>query len=180
MKIVKYILIFLFILISIPLIIAIFLPKDFDIEREIKINRPLTEVFDFIKYLKNQDKYSKWYDMDPGMNKTYQGTDGQVGFIAKWQSKNSDVGQGAQEIIYFQTNDIIKYKINFKEPFDSESYSNLQTLQVDSSNTIVKWNISGSMPYPFNFMQLFYNMDKAMGRDLEYGLNKLKKILENK
>jgi hypothetical protein len=54
---------FLYIVIAIIalfLIVAAFVPKDFAVVRTIEINQPKTLVFDYIKYLKNQDNFSKW------------------------------------------------------------------------------------------------------------------------
>jgi hypothetical protein len=102
MKILKRILIILAIIIAIPLIVAIFIKKDYAVEREIVINKPKTDVFDYIKYLKNQDNYSKWNKIDPNMKKAYTGTDGTVGFISAWESKDENVGVGEQEIIWYQ------------------------------------------------------------------------------
>lgn len=99
MKILKIVLIVVLVIIAIPLITALFVPKDYEVGREIQIDKPKAEVFDYIKYLKNQDNYSKWASMDPDMKKTYTGTDGEVGFVSAWDSDNPDVGKGKQEII---------------------------------------------------------------------------------
>src|SRR6478736_279635 len=98
MKILKKIAIVLVALIAILLIVALFVKKDFKVEREIVINKPKKEVFDYIRFIKNQDHYSKWAMMDPNMKKTYTGTDGTVGFISAWESENKNVGTGEQEI----------------------------------------------------------------------------------
>jgi hypothetical protein len=49
MKIVKKILIVLAIIIAIPLIIALFVKKDYAVQREVTIDKPKQEVFDYIK-----------------------------------------------------------------------------------------------------------------------------------
>ena len=60
MKVLKKVLLALAILIGIVLITAIFVKKDMHAEREITINKSKAEVYDYIKYLKNQNAYSKW------------------------------------------------------------------------------------------------------------------------
>ena len=84
MKNLKKIFAVIAIIIAIPLVVALFVKKDYVVEREIIINKPKAEVFEYIKFLKNQDNYSKWNMMDPDMKKTYQGTYGTVGFISAW------------------------------------------------------------------------------------------------
>ncbi len=73
-------------LIAVLLIVALFVKKEYTIEREITINKPKTEVFNYVKHLKNQDNYSKWVMQDPGMKKEFRGTDGTVGFVYAWDS----------------------------------------------------------------------------------------------
>ena len=98
MKILKTIGITLAVIIGAFLLVALFVKKDYAVKREITISKPNQQVFEYIKYLKNQDNYSKWNMMDPAMTKTYSGTDGTVGFVAAWDSQNENVGKGEQEI----------------------------------------------------------------------------------
>ena len=90
---IKKIIITLAILIAIPLVVALFTPDSYDVEREVIINQPKSIVFNYVKLLKNQDEYSKWARMDPDMQKSFRGTDGTVGFISAWDSENPDVGK---------------------------------------------------------------------------------------
>lgn len=179
MKIVKRILVILAIIIAIPLIIALFVKKEYSVERQVTINKPRQEVFNYVKYLKNQDNFSKWAMMDPGMKKEYRGTDGTVGFVSAWDSEKSDVGKGEQEIKSIKEGEKIDYEIRFKEPFPSVAPAYMATEPVSETQTKVKWGFNGRMPYPMNIMKLFYNMDEMIGNDLQTGLNNLKKVLES-
>ncbi|SUJ28353.1 Uncharacterised protein [Sphingobacterium spiritivorum] len=69
MKILKKILLAILALVVILLIAALFLKKDYAVKREIVINKPREVVFEYIKYIKNQNYYSKWATMDPNMKK---------------------------------------------------------------------------------------------------------------
>ena len=71
--------------IALLLIIALFLKKEHYVHREIVINAPRQKVFDFLKLLKNQDKFNKWAKADPDRKWEYKGTDGTVGFIISWK-----------------------------------------------------------------------------------------------
>ena len=121
MKNLKKIFAVIAIIIAIPLVVALFVKKDYVVEREIIINKPKAEVFEYIKFLKNQDNYSKWNMMDPDMKKTYQGTDGTVGFISAWESKKENVGAGEQEIVNMIDGERIDTKLRFKVPFESQN-----------------------------------------------------------
>ncbi|MBK8444711.1 MAG: SRPBCC family protein [Sphingobacteriales bacterium] len=178
MRILKKILIALAIIIAIPLIVALFVKKDYAVEKEIVINAPKAEVFEYIKFLKNQDNYSKWNKIDPNMKKTYTGTDGTVGFISAWESKNENVGVGEQEILKITEGERIDTKLRFKAPFEAQDDAYMITEDAENNQTKVKWGFKGAFPYPMNLMGLFLNMDKEIGSDLETGLNNLKTILE--
>jgi uncharacterized protein YndB with AHSA1/START domain len=180
MKILKTILIAVGILIAVPLIVALFVKKDYEVEREITINKPKEEVFDYVKFLKNQDNYSKWATMDPEMEKTYRGTDGTVGFVSAWESDNKDVGKGEQEIKKITEGERIDFELRFFQPFESTEPAYMTTESVSENQTKVKWGFSGHMDYPMNIMMLFMDFEKMIGDDLDTGLKNLKSVLEAK
>jgi hypothetical protein len=180
MKILKGLLFLLVGIIVLALVIALFLKKEYIIEREIVIEKPRQNVYDYIKYLRNQDQFSVWANMDPAMKKEYRGTDGRIGFISAWESKNSNVGKGEQKIIKLQEGLRIDTELRFIKPMESTSYSYMTTEDHQGINTLVKWNFNGKMKYPMNLMILVMNMDKMIGNDLQAGLDNLKVIMESK
>lgn len=178
MRILKRIFIVLLVLIAIPLIVALFVKKDYAVEKEIVINRPKQEVFDYVKMLRNQNNYSIWAMKDPAMKKTYTGTDGTPGFISAWESENKEVGAGEQEILKVTEGERVDFKLRFKEPFEAQDDAYMITEAAGEGQTLVKWGFKGAFPYPMNLMSLFVNMDKAVGNDLATGLTNLKSLME--
>ena len=175
MKIVKKILLVIAILIAIPLIIALFVRKEYAVEREVIINKPKREVFDYVKYLENQDNYSKWVRMDPNVKKDFRGTDGTVGFVYAWDG-NKDAGKGEQEIKNITDGERVDVEVRFEKPMDGIANAPIITEGLSENQTKVKWGMQGKMSYPMNFMNLF--MDGMLGKDLETSLRTLKGILE--
>ncbi|MDD2983911.1 MAG: SRPBCC family protein [Crocinitomicaceae bacterium] len=180
MKVFKKILIVLGIIIAIPLIVALFVRKDYAVEESIVINKPKYEVFDYIKHLKNQDNFSKWATMDPNMKKTYRGTDGTVGFVSAWESDNENVGAGEQEILKITEGERMDFELRFLKPFESTQVAYMTTETVSENKTKVKWGFSGKMSYPMNLMMLFMDFEEMIGDDFQVGLKKLKTNLEKK
>lgn len=178
MRILRNILITVGVLFAIPLIVAIFVKKDYAVERAIVINKPKAEVFEYIKYLKNQDNYSKWATIDPKMKKTYRGTDGTVGFVSRWESDNEEVGWGEQEIKKITEGERIDFELRFIKPFEATEPAFMSTEVVSESQTKVKWGFSGHINYPMNLMLLFMDIEKMIGDDLQTGLTNLKSKLE--
>src|SRR6478752_5632333 len=123
MKILKRIAIGLVALIDILLIVALFVKKDYNIQREIVINKPKKEVFDYIRFVKNQDNYSKWNMTDPDMKKTYIGNDGTPGFVYSWKSDDDNVGAGEQEITAIKEGEALEMELRFKIPFEMTNYA---------------------------------------------------------
>ncbi|MFN0081441.1 MAG: SRPBCC family protein [Ferruginibacter sp.] len=176
MKIIKKILIGLATVVLLLLILALFVSKDYKVERSITINKPKTEIFNYIKYLKNQNEYSKWARMDTGMRKVFMGTDATPGFISAWRSSNKDVGMGEQEIKKIIDGQQVDYEIRFEKPMKDVATSFMRTDSIGANETVVKWQIAGHMTYPGNLMGLV--MDKLIGGDLQTGLENLKKLQE--
>lgn len=178
MRTFKTILVVIAILIIIPLILALFVQKDYAVEREVTINKPVYEVFDYVRYLQNQDAYSKWGGMDPDMKQSYHGEDGSPGAISTWESEDKNVGKGEQEIIAIRENERIDYELRFMEPFQSTSQAYLITEGISENQTLVKWGFQGNMQYPMNLMFLFMDFETMIGDDLQFGLENLKTIME--
>ena len=154
-------------------------PKSFHVERSIVVKKPLKETFDFLKYTKNQDHWSPWKKKDPNMKQSFVGTDGEVGFISRWEG-NKEVGTGEQEIIRIVENDTVENKLRFFKPWKSESTGYLSVEPITENETRVLWGFKGESKPPTNVFFLFFNMDKSVGKDFEEGLNDLKKYLESK
>ncbi|MGV3509457.1 MAG: SRPBCC family protein [Sphingobacteriaceae bacterium] len=174
MKTLKKILIAIVIIVAIPFIIALFVKKEYSVKRDVTIQKTNTEVFDYLKHLKNQDNFSKWAMMDPTMDKEFRGTDGTVGFIYAWDSE--EAGKGEQEIKSLSEGERIDLDLRFIKPFESKATAAFTTKTISPSETNVSWEMHGKSDYPMNFMNLF--MDSMLGKDLETSLATLKTTLE--
>ncbi|RNI28980.1 SRPBCC family protein [Rufibacter latericius] len=162
-------------LVAALLVGALFVSREYHIEREIVINQPKDQVFNYIKHLKNQDYYSKWVMKDPEMKKSFRGTDGSVGFVYAWDG-NDDAGKGEQEIKNIVPGEKLDIEIRFQKPMEVNARTPFTTTAVSENQTKVTWGMSGGNPYPFNLMHLI--MDPLLGKDIETSLITLKGILE--
>ncbi|EKJ86823.1 polyketide cyclase/dehydrase/lipid transport protein [Leptospira meyeri] len=166
-------------IIAIPLIVALFLPTGYQVERSIDINKPASDVFAYIRMLKNQDNYSVWAKKDPSMKKIYTGQDGAVGFISRWESLDKEVGNGEQEIKMINADALeMQTELRFIEPFEGTERSYMKVSSLDQKKSKVIWGFDGSMPYPSNLICLFMNFEELIGKDFEEGLSNLKVVLE--
>lgn len=76
---------------------ALFVKQQFSLRREIITQLPVERVFNHVRRLTNQDRYSKWVMSDPAMKKEFRGEDGAVVFVYAWDG-NKQAGKGEQEL----------------------------------------------------------------------------------
>lgn len=179
MRILKIVLVVLILFISVALIGAYFMPKEYAVQREITINKPVDTIFNYLKFLKNQNEFSYWASIDPKMKTSYKGTDGAIGSIASWESKVKEVGVGEQEITKIIEGERIDFALRFKEPMEDTAHGFMSTEKITQTQTKVKWAINGIIPYPMNIMMPMMNLDSMLGNDLQKGLDNLKAKMEN-
>lgn len=158
------------------LLAGLIVSKDLAVTKEIVINKPKADVFNYIKYLKNQQNYSKWATLDPNMKSEFRGTDGAPGFVNAWEG-NKKVGKGEQEILAVSDGKL-ETELRFEKPFKSVAKATMTTEAAGDNATKVSWGFSSKMNYPMNVMKLFMNMSEMVGKDFTIGLNNLKIVME--
>jgi hypothetical protein len=149
--------------------------KNVRLESKITINKPLPEVFDYVRHIRNQDNYSVWNMQDPGMKKDYIGTDGQVGFIYRWNGNNK-VGEGEQEIKRIVPNERVDMELRFKRPMEDTAQSSMTTAAKSAVQTEVSWSFNSRMKFPMTIMKPM--MVGMLNKALKQGLHNLKSTLE--
>ncbi len=162
-------------IIALLLLAAIFMRKQYSIQREIIIDAPLQTVFDYLKQLKNQDYFNKWVMVDPDMKKDFTGTDGTIGFIYGWNG-NKKAGEGEQEITAMEDGRFINTEVRFKRPFPGIAYANYVTAYISEKQTKIIWSNTSAMKYPMNIMVSM--IENMLAKDMDTSLHTLKEILE--
>jgi hypothetical protein len=160
-------------IIALLLIIALFLKKEHYVKREIIINAPSQKVFDFLRLLKNQDKFNKWAKADP--DRKWEGIDGTEGFIISWNG-NKKAGEGEKEIMGIIEGKRIETQIRFVRPMAMIADVTMETEAISDSQTKVSLINSGTIKYPMN---IFIPMaEKNFPKDMDESLTTLKDLFE--
>lgn len=168
----KKFLIVIGILVVIVILLGLFAPKTYQVERSIKIKASKEIVYEQISLLSNFQNWSPWQDLDSNMVTTFEGTDGASGAKSHWEG-NDEVGKGTMELKSLTPNEKVETIIYFLEPMEATCESNyIISESADSLN--ITWSFTGHNSFPWNIMGLFMNMDNMLGKDFEKGLNKLK------
>lgn len=162
-------------IIAVVLIAALFMKKDHYVRREILINAPRQKVFDFLRLLRNQEKFNKWAMADPDRDREFKGTDGTVGFIIAWNGDKS-VGEGQKEIMAIIEGKRIETQVRFVRPMATTANVNFETEAPANQQTKVYMTNAGSLKYPLNVMIPI--AEKNFAKDMDISLTNLKAILE--
>ncbi|MGE0340486.1 MAG: SRPBCC family protein [Xanthobacteraceae bacterium] len=135
-----------------PYIVGLFLPRKYAISRETVVARPAREVFDFMKLLKNQERYSTYMRADPAMKTEYRGIDGTEGASVSWESNDRNVGKGEQEIRALEDGKRIEIEIRFAWPFQSADPLVTEIEEISPQKTRIRNIYRGKIRYPYNLL----------------------------
>lgn len=176
MKWLKYLLYLFLGLAALVAAMSFFAQTHYHIERSIEIGVPHALVYDQMRHLKNFAAWSPWQELDPGMKTEISGTDGEAGAVYKW-SGNKDVGAGSMTYKSVSP-ERIAMDVAFVEPW--ESVSPVEYLFEDhGASTRVTWKMDMRIGRPWNGFAMFTDMDRAIGKDYEKGLDKLRNLCED-
>jgi hypothetical protein len=178
MKILKYVGFALLIIIALPFIVALFIPKSYTVSVSETINKPQQAVYNYVRMLDNQKNYSIWVMQDPSLNPEIIGTDGTVGAIQKWNSKLDDVGEGEQEITSLSP-ERMDVDLRFKRPFKGTAKAANIFTAISENQTLVTSEFYSNDRYPFNLPSYLFGR-KMMRESQVKNLENLKHILEEK
>lgn len=159
-----------------PYVVGLFLPRKYAVSREIVVARPSREVFDFMKLLKNQERYSKYAQADPAMKIEYRGTDGTPGATVAWDSDNRNVGKSEQEIKALEDGKRIEIEIRFAWPFQSADPLVTEIEEMSPRQTRIRNTYRSKIRYPHNLL-VWWVMAKAR-ENMQASLDNAKAVLE--
>jgi hypothetical protein len=162
-------------IIALLLIIGLFLKKDHYVKRDIIINAPRQKVFDYLKLLRNQEKFNKWAMADPDREREFKGIDGTIGFIIAWNGDKS-VGEGQKEITNIIEGQRIDTEIRFVRPMATIANIVMETESLSDAQTKVYMSNAGTLKYPLNIMIPL--VERNFPKDMDISLSTLKTILE--
>ncbi len=175
MKFLKWLGIIILVIIALFLIIPLFLPSNFHIERSIIIDKPVHHVFNTAVDMNKRVKWDPWIETDPEAEINVHITPEVIGSGYTW--KGEIIGEGIIAIKEFIPNELIKSKIEFISPQSMES-DVIWNFKEANKNTNITWAFEGSLSYPIEKWSGLF-MDKFMGPQFEKGLSNFKKLVES-
>jgi len=176
MKILKYLLLLVLILVIGGAIYLATLDGKYDVQRSKIIKAPIEVIFNQVNDYKTWPSWSPWLGKDPTTELTYGEVRTGNGASYSWDSDHKDVGVGSMETIAIVANESIDQKIIFTKPWESESNIYWTFKPIENGGTEVTWGMKGEMPFMARYMAS--KMDEMVGADYETGLTKLDSVVQ--
>lgn len=178
MKIGRLFLFFLLAVIVTTGILSLMMATSQKIERSIIINSPAANIYSQLVNLDNFNKFSVWSQQDSTAIYTLTGTDGTVGASTSWKGSPQISGEGKIEIKALEPNRKVVHQLHFTKPKKGNAESVFTLNETNKATTTVTWTFNMATPRPWNIFNLFYSLDKQMGKDFEDGLKAMKTMIE--
>lgn len=175
MKILKYILLLVLIVVIGGAIYLATLDGNYNIERSKVINAPVEQVYNKVNDFKTWESWSPWLYKDPTTKLTFGAITSGTGASYSWESDHKDVGAGSMETIEAVANESLSQRISFTKPWEQES-SIYWRFKPAQGGTEVTWGMKGEMPFMARYMAA--KMDEFVGPDYEKGLAKLDSVIQ--
>lgn len=158
------------------LAVAAFEPSEFHISRSATMKASSDKVFAQVNDLPAWEDWSPWAKLDPQAKNSYEGPASGQGASMSWIG-NHEVGEGKMTIVESKPNEVVKFRLDFKKPF--EATHNAEFLfKAEGDNTTVTWSMYGHNNFIGKAIGLIMNCDKMVGGQFEKGLESIKSIVE--
>jgi len=166
MKILKYVLLLLLVLIVAGAIFVATRPNDYDVVRSKVIKAPIHTVFNNINDFKNWEAWGPWMEDDATIVVTYNEQTSGVGANYSWTSKD---GPGKMKTLSLTQNKSIEQQMQFGDYEPTDVYWKFEEVP---EGTKVSWGMkSKKTAFIFKFFAaLSGGMDKMLGDMEERGL----------
>ncbi len=175
MKILKYILLLLLVLIIGFSIYVAVQPNSFEVTRTRTINAPQAVVYDNIIDFKNWESWNSWIEANPEIKVTLPEQTKGIGGSYTWEDED---GVGTMKTVDAKPSSSITQEMQFADFPTNEVTWNLE--QNASGTTDVTWSISGKdLPFMFKaFSAVMGGMEKQIGPHYERGLEMLDSVVQ--
>lgn len=149
----------------------------YTVERAVSIDAPPERVHLHVADFHRWAAWSPWEDVDPGMQRYYEGPESGSGAVYRW-SGNRRAGRGRMEITESEPPRFVRLDLRFEKPFKARNDTWFQIVP-DGAGSRVTWTMTGALTPVTRVMGVFSSMDKFLGPDFEKGLARLKAVSES-
>ena len=156
------------------LVVGLFLPAKYHVEKSIIINKGVPDVMSRVADLTHYAAWNPWQQSDPGATGNISGTPKTIGHKYAWQGKK--VGVGSLTIRDIDDKHV-HFILEFIKPFKSLASDDWLFEDWGSAETKVTWSNNGELPFPIARL-MGPMINKNLNIQFVQGLNNLKKMCE--
>lgn len=156
------------------LIVALFLPGRYYIEKRIIIAKPKDYVMDKVADLNHYASWNPWQKKEPGGASDITGTPKTAGHCYRWEGKKIGVGSLTLRNIDKRH---IHFYLDFVKPWKASAHDDWLFEEWGTGDTKVTWQNSGDLPYPIARL-LGPMLNKKLEKQFGEGLQNLKNLCE--
>ena len=173
MKILKYVLLLLLVVLVAGAIFVATRPDSFEVTRSKVIKAPAAVIFNNVSDFKNWEAWNPWMEKDTTIKATYPEQTAGIGGSYSWDGKD---GKGSMKNLSMVANQSLEQELQF-EDYDPNTVT--WKLEEVEDGTKVTWTMKGEkLPFMFKAFAAFSGgMDNMVGPDYEKGLENLDKVL---
>lgn len=150
-------------------------PNEFRIVRSTLIEASPDKIAAAIQDFRTWRQWSPFERLDPKLKRQFSGPAAGQGAVYAWEG-NGEAGAGRMEILA-ATPRRVSIELDFIRPFETSNMAEF-TLEPEGEATRVTWAMVGPSPLMVKVMDLFYDIDRAVGAEFETGLANLKALSE--
>jgi len=172
----KKILVGLAILLVVFGVVVAMQPNEFKVQRSATMVASPQAIFEHVNDQHKFQEWNPWMKLDPNVKTTYSGPESGVGSVCSWQG-DSNVGAGASTVIESKPNELVRFRMDWKEPMSGTSTVDF-TFKPEGDKTLVTWDMYGPNNFMGKVMGLFINYDKMCGDQFEKGLANLGEVAQ--
>ena len=160
------------------LLLATQKPDNFYVTRSAVIEARPSVAFEKVNNLQNWNSFSPWAKLDPHAKSTFSGPKSGKDAAMSWDG-NGKVGAGTMTITESKRNELVKFRLDFKRPFEDTTTVDF-TFHPDSKGTFVTWSMHGKNTFFSKIMSVVMDCDAMMGNLFEEGLVNLNAVSKGK
>lgn len=174
MRLVKNLLLAILIILILIVVVGLFLPTSYTVERSVVIDAGPEKVHEYVGDLNKWEEWAPWKEEDPSIVVTKGEKTKGVGASQYWVG---DSGDGALTITKDSPEEGIEYDLVFEGGL-YECQSAVMYEELKDGDTKVTWEMNGDMNSPIIGGYFALMMDSMVGEMFDRGLNNLKSKVE--
>lgn len=174
--VILYIVYGLVILVVILLVVALFMPGQYHIEKRAIIAKPVEFVKDRVADLHYYSQWNPWQKMDVSTKSEITGTPKTPGHSYSWNGKKVGVGSLTLRDIDRKH---VHFDLQFLKPFKAAASDDWLFEEWGNGETKVTWQNNGDLPYPIARL-IGPMLNRSLEKQFSEGLKNLKNLCERK